>query len=102
MPHPPYAKNNGARAPVGMPPPIVHSSQETVEKMKDAAKVARDVLEYAGEFVKPGVTTDYIDEKVHQRFIEQNIYPAPLTYMGFPKSVCISVNDVICHGIPDE
>eukprot|EP01138_Halocafeteria_seosinensis_P014448 gb/GECG01014750.1/.p1 GENE.gb/GECG01014750.1/~~gb/GECG01014750.1/.p1 ORF type:complete len:314 (+),score=39.17 gb/GECG01014750.1/:1-942(+) len=101
IPRPPYARRDGAN-PIGMPPSAVHTSQDTIQGMRDAAKVARDVLAFAGEFVQPGRSTDEIDEKVHNKFIEQNVYPAPLTYMGFPKSVCISVNNVICHGIPDD
>jgi methionyl aminopeptidase len=53
-------------------------------------------------FFKPGVTTDYIDRKVHEAILEHNAYPSPLHYMGFPKSICTSINEVMCHGIPDD
>ncbi|NCX31707.1 MAG: type I pantothenate kinase [Actinobacteria bacterium] len=59
-------------------------------------------MRLAGELVKPGVTTDEIDEHVHRMCIERGAYPSPLNYQKFPKSVCTSVNEVICHGIPDS
>jgi methionyl aminopeptidase len=69
-----------------------------VEKMRAAGRLAADVLAYAGTLVKPGVTTDAIDRAVHARIIEAGAYPSPLTYGNFPKSVCTSVNECICHG----
>ena len=51
---------------------------------------------------KPGVTTDLIDEKVHNIIINNGAYPSPLNYRGFPKSICTSINNVACHGIPDN
>ena len=71
-------------------------------KMKDSCKHARDILTFAGELVKPGVTTDEIDRKVHEFIIKQDIYPSPFNYRGFPKSLCSSINEVMCHGIPDD
>ena len=59
------------------------------------------MLRLAGEMVAPGVTTDEIDVYVHELCIERGAYPSPLNYNDFPKSVCTSVNEVICHGIPD-
>mmetsp|Transcript_10394 Transcript_10394/g.63420 ORF Transcript_10394/g.63420 Transcript_10394/m.63420 type:complete len:240 (+) Transcript_10394:280-999(+) len=70
--------------------------------MREAGKLAAEVRDYAGSLVKPGVTTDYIDKQVHQMIIDHNAYPSPLGYGGFPKSVCTSVNECICHGIPDS
>lgn len=70
--------------------------------MKDACQVARDILQQASEIVKPGVTTDAIDCVVHEACISHGGYPSPLKYKGFPKSVCTSVNNVACHGIPDD
>ncbi len=75
---------------------------EVIERMRHAGAVAAEILRLAGEFVRPGITTDEIDEYVHQLHIERNAYPSPLNYHGFPKSVCTSVNEVICHGIPDS
>ncbi len=75
---------------------------EVIERMRHAGAVAAEILRLAGEYVRPGITTDEIDEYVHQLHIERNAYPSPLNYHGFPKSVCTSVNEVICHGIPDS
>ena len=74
---------------------------EIIEKMRVAGKMGAEVLKLAGEFVRPGITTDEIDVYVHNLCIERNSYPSPLNYSGYPKSVCTSVNEVICHGIPD-
>jgi methionyl aminopeptidase len=76
-------------------------SPEIIERMRVAGRTAAEVLRLAGEMVRPGITTDEIDRYVHQLCIERNAYPSPLNYNGFPKSVCTSVNEVICHGIPD-
>jgi methionyl aminopeptidase len=73
-----------------------------IEKMKAAGALARQVLDLAGRAVYPGVTTDEIDRLVHQTIVEAGAYPSPLNYHGFPKSCCTSVNEVICHGIPDD
>ncbi|HEX9259120.1 MAG TPA: type I methionyl aminopeptidase, partial [Acidimicrobiales bacterium] len=81
--------------------PLV-KSPEIIERMRVAGRVAAEVLELAGAFVRPGITTDEIDGYVHDITIERGAYPSPLNYRGFPKSVCTSVNEVICHGIPDD
>ncbi len=75
---------------------------DVIERMRHAGAVAKEILRLAGEAVKPGVTTDEIDVYVHDLCIERNAYPSPLNYHGYPKSVCSSVNEVICHGIPDS
>jgi methionyl aminopeptidase len=75
---------------------------EIIDRMRRAGAVAAEVLRLAGEMVRPGVTTDEIDKYVHQLCIERGAYPSPLNYQGFPKSVCTSINEVICHGIPDS
>lgn len=75
---------------------------EIIARMRVAGEVAAEVLKLAGEFVRPGKTTDEIDVYVHQLCIERNSYPSPLNYSNYPKSVCTSVNEVICHGIPDS
>lgn len=69
--------------------------------LKHACEMGREVLDIAGKALRPGVTTDEIDRIVHEASIERNCYPSPLNYYNFPKSVCTSVNEVICHGIPD-
>jgi len=76
-------------------------SPETIERMRHAGAVAAEILRLAGAFVRPGMTTEEIDEYVHQLHVERDAYPSPLNYNGFPKSVCTSANEVICHGIPD-
>jgi methionyl aminopeptidase len=77
-------------------------SSDVIERMRVAGRVAAEILQKAGERVAPGVTTDAIDEFVHEATIERGAYPSPLNYRGFPKSLCTSVNEVICHGIPDS
>jgi methionyl aminopeptidase len=77
-------------------------SPEIIERMHHAGKVAAEILRLAGEAVRPGLTTDELDEYVHGLYIERGAYPSPLNYHGYPKSVCTSVNEVICHGIPDS
>lgn len=79
----------------------VHSKDE-LKKMRAACKLGAEVREFAGTLVKPGVSTDEIDKAVHKMIIDNGAYPSPLTYGGFPKSVCTSVNECICHGIPDN
>lgn len=75
---------------------------EDIEGIKRSAMVNIGVLDYVGERIGPGVTTAEIDEWVHDYTVEHGAIPAPLNYEGFPKSVCTSVNDVVCHGIPGE
>ncbi|CAL1704819.1 unnamed protein product [Somion occarium] len=70
--------------------------------MRTACRLAREVLDTAASHIRPGITTDEIDEVVHNATIERNAYPSTLNYRNFPKSVCTSVNEVICHGIPDQ
>jgi methionyl aminopeptidase len=70
--------------------------------MRRAGAAAAEVLRLAGEMVKPGISTEEIDVYVHELCIARGAYPSPLNYQHFPKSVCTSVNEVICHGIPDS
>ncbi|XP_068705434.1 methionine aminopeptidase 1-like isoform X2 [Montipora foliosa] len=76
-------------------------SGEEVEKMRVACRLAREVMDTAANNVRVGITTDELDRIVHEACLERNCYPSPLNYHGFPKSCCTSVNEVICHGIPD-
>ncbi len=76
---------------------------EEIEKMRVAGRLAAEVLEMIGTHVQPGVTTDELDRICHDYIInEQQAIPAPLNYHGFPKSICSSINHVVCHGIPGE
>ena len=82
---------------------IILKTKEEIEQMRVAGQLAGDVLRMIAPHVQPGVTTGELDEICH-RYIteEQQAIPAPLNYRGFPKSICTSVNDVICHGIPGD
>jgi methionyl aminopeptidase len=75
---------------------------EVIARMRAAGKIARDVLAETGAAVAVGVTTDELDRVAHEAHVSRGVYPSPLRYRGFPKSVCTSVNEVICHGIPDD
>src|SRR5690606_40363063 len=74
---------------------------EQIERMRKACRAARRVLEICKQAVRPGITTDEIDAIAHQAYIDLGGYPSTLNYHGFQKSLCTSVNEVICHGIPD-
>jgi methionyl aminopeptidase len=75
---------------------------ETIEKMRVAGRLAAQATVLAGEHCKPGVATDEIDRVVHEFLCDHGAYPSTLGYRGFPKSCCTSLNEVICHGIPDS
>ncbi len=78
-------------------------TQEEIEKMRVAGRLAAEVLEMIDEHIKPGISTEEINRLCHDHIVNvQKAIPAPLNYHGFPKSVCTSVNHVICHGIPSE
>ncbi|KAH9897502.1 methionine aminopeptidase 1 [Xylariomycetidae sp. FL2044] len=72
------------------------------EAMRKVCRLAREVLDITAAAVKPGVTTDYLDEVCHNACIERDSYPSPLNYNRFPKSLCTSPNEIVCHGIPDQ
>ncbi|HEV7964170.1 MAG TPA: type I methionyl aminopeptidase [Actinoplanes sp.] len=74
---------------------------ETIEKMRLSSRLAAQATQLAGEHCKPGVPTDEIDRVVHEFLCDHGAYPSTLGYKGFPKSCCTSLNEVICHGIPD-
>ena len=80
---------------------IVRTPDE-VERMRIAGRVAAEVLIEVGKAVAPGVTTDELDRVGHEAYIARGAYPSPLNYKHFPKSLCTSVNEIICHGIPDS
>jgi methionyl aminopeptidase len=75
---------------------------EIIEAMRVAGRVGAQALEVGGKAVAPGVTTDEIDAVVHEFICDSGAYPSTLGYKGFPKSCCTSLNEVICHGIPDS
>ena len=74
---------------------------ETIERMRIAGRIAAQAMAAAAERIAPGVTTDELDAVAHEFMLDHGAYPSPLGYKAFPKSVCTSVNEVICHGIPD-
>jgi methionyl aminopeptidase len=74
---------------------------ETIERMRIASRIAATAMVEASRAIAPGVTTDELDAVAHEYMLDHGAYPSPLGYKGFPKSVCTSVNEVICHGIPD-
>ncbi|WP_219460452.1 type I methionyl aminopeptidase [Nonomuraea rhizosphaerae] len=77
-------------------------SPEMIDRMRVAGRIAAQALEEVGQHVEPGVTTDELDRIGHEFLIGQGAYPSTLGYKGYPKSLCTSINEVICHGIPDD
>ncbi|MDD0853513.1 type I methionyl aminopeptidase [Halobacteriovorax sp. GB3] len=77
-------------------------SKREIELMRETSRLAASTLEYIEPFVKPGVTTEELNQLCHDYILKHGAYPSPLNYHGFPKSVCTSRNDVICHGIPNQ
>ncbi len=75
---------------------------ETIERMRVAGRLAAQALQTVGEAITPGVTTDELDRIGHEFLLDHGAYPSTLGYRGFPKSLCTSLNEVICHGIPDS
>jgi methionyl aminopeptidase len=75
---------------------------DTIERMRIAGKLAAEARDLVGSHVAPGVTTDELDRIGHEYLCDHGAYPSTLGYKGFPKSLCSSVNEVICHGIPDS
>ncbi len=98
IPRPDYAESG---EPLRVTEPRT-KSPDVIARMRRAGRAAAEILAAAGELVAPGVTTDELDAFVHQASIDAGGYPSPLNYRGFPKSLCTSVNEVICHGIPDD
>ena len=95
---PDYAKTGN---PVRRPESRV-KSPEIIEKLRVAGRAAAEILAETASHIAPGVTTDELDAICHQLCIDAGGYPSPLNYHGYPKSLCTSVNEIICHGIPDD
>src|SRR2546426_12528033 len=92
---------------VGKPAPTPYTgpevqTPETIEAMRVAGRIAAQAMEEAAKLIAPGVTTDELDKVAHDYMCDHGAYPSTLGYRGFPKSLCTSVNEVICHGIPDD
>ena len=91
---------------VGKPAPTPYAGPEvkdpdTIEAMRAAGRLAADALVEVGSNVRPGITTDELDRIGHEYLCDHGAYPSTLGYRGFPKSLCSSLNEVICHGIPN-
>jgi methionyl aminopeptidase len=99
IPRPDYAETG---RPARSPELSEVKSPEVLERMRRACKAAAQVLQIAGAAVRPGITTDELDAITHEAYIQRGGYPSTLNYHGYPKSLCTSVNEVICHGIPDS
>ena len=92
---------------VGKPAPAAHVGgdvydAETVELIRESGRIAAQAVEAVGAAIVPGVTTDELDRIAHEFLLDHAAYPSTLGYRGFPKSSCTSLNEVICHGIPDD
>lgn len=85
-----------------MPPRQIIRTNEQIKGIRASAQVNTALLDYLTEYVKEGVSTAELDRLAYQFTVEHGAIPAPLNYEGFPKSVCISINDVVCHGIPSD
>jgi methionyl aminopeptidase len=97
IPRPEYV---GKKAPRTGEPDV--KTPEIIEKMRVAGRIAAQALEEVGKNIAPGVTTDELDRIGHEFMLDHGAYPSTLGYRGFPKSLCTSLNEVICHGIPDD
>ncbi|MFT4580199.1 MAG: methionyl aminopeptidase [Nitrospinales bacterium] len=81
---------------------IHYKTEEEIEVMRESCQLAAEVLVMIDPYVKPGVTTDRLNQICHDFIVSKGAIPSPLNYRGFPKSICTSVNEEICHGIPSE
>ena len=98
IPRPEYVGRKGPERYTG---PEVKDA-DTIERMRVAGRIAAQALVAVSEHIRPGVTTDELDRVGHEFLLAHNAYPSTLGYRGYPKSLCTSLNEVICHGIPDS
>lgn len=77
-------------------------SAEEILRIRKASRIAAEALEVVCDSIQPGMTTDKLDQIGHEFLLKNNAYPSTLGYRGFPKSLCSSLNEVVCHGIPDD
>lgn len=99
IPRPEYVWRDEVQENIGEP---WVQTPEVIEAMREASVIAAGALAAAGAEVRPGVTTDHLDAVAHEYMCDHGAYPSTLGYRHFPKSCCTSLNDVICHGIPDS
>lgn len=104
IPRPDYAKDGVPRSELNAKAQQITPTYgaEDIAGIRAACRLGREVLDVAHAAVKPGVTTDEIDRIVHDATVAGGAYPSPLNYFNYPKSVCTSINEIICHGIPDQ
>jgi methionyl aminopeptidase len=101
LPRWPTSQSEGAAASTMRGSQVTIKSPAQQDQMRTAGRLAADVLDMIGPYVVPGVTTDELNARCHEYIVKvQQAVPAPLNYRGFPKSICTSVNHVVCHGIP--
>lgn len=85
-----------------MPTHDLIKTPKDIEGIRESAKINVAVLDYVAEHIKAGMSTEEIDRMVYEKTTAMGGIPAPLNYQGFPKSVCTSINEEVCHGIPSE
>jgi len=104
IPKPDYAADGVPHSELAMKSSraIELKSPAQIKNMREASRIGREILDLCGKVVKAGMTTDELDVICHEAIVARNAYPSPLNYHNFPKSLCTSVNEVICHGIPDD
>jgi len=98
IPRPEYVGRSGPRPFTGSD---VYTPEE-IERIRTAGRIAAQAVEQVGAAIRPGVTTDALDRIAHEYLVAHDAYPSTLGYRGFPKSSCTSLNEVVCHGIPDD
>src|SRR5690242_17845318 len=98
IPRPEYVGRPGPRPYAGTD----SYDAEQIELIRESGRIAADAVEAVGAAIRPGITTDELDAIAHSFLIERDAYPSTLGYRGFPKSCCTSINEVVCHGIPDD
>ena len=91
-----------AQPEINIPRGVILKTEKQIEGIRKSSQLTKDILDYVEERIKAGITTDMIDRWVHDYTVSHGAVPATLNYNGYPKSVCTSLNNVICHGIPDE
>ncbi len=99
IPRPDYAERG---IPIRTTPDDLRKDPATIERMRHAGSAARRVLRKVAGHIAPGITTEQLDQICHEACIKEGGYPSPLNYNGYPKSLCTSINEIICHGIPDS
>lgn len=98
IPLPPYIRNQTVPIPTF---PLSHST-ESISQLRQAGSIVRSLFEELESFLRPGLSTQDLDDFIFHSCLSKKVYPSPLGYLGFPKSVCTSVNEVACHGIPSS